>query len=110
MLNGDRKLNIVFFVPWITKGRGGTENVGQMMANAMAARGHRVGIFTFDDDRAPSRWPLRPEINLHYLTEKNSQENDMQIMMVAQLASRRRGLFTALSGTWRPPHSPDETR
>ncbi len=51
-------MKICFIVPWITKGRGGTENVGQMMASAMAARGHEVDVVTFDDDRELSHWPL----------------------------------------------------
>lgn len=66
---GGRLLKIGFFVPWITQGRGGTENVGQMMANAMARRGHEVHIFTFDDKNRPSTWPLEEGISLHRLPE-----------------------------------------
>lgn len=62
-------LRIGFVIPWISQGRGGTENVGQMMANAMAARGHQVRIWTFDDQRRPTRWPLHPAIELQYLEE-----------------------------------------
>lgn len=76
-----KPLRIAFFVPWITKGRGGTENVGQMMANAMAARGHHADIFTFDNAKQPSRWPLNPEIRLHHLAEEDCRQNDQQLMM-----------------------------
>ncbi len=62
-------MKICFLIPWISKGRGGTENVGQMMANAMAARGHEVHIITFDDARAPSRWPLADGITLSHVPE-----------------------------------------
>jgi glycosyltransferase involved in cell wall biosynthesis len=74
-------MRIAFFVPWITKGRGGTENVGQMMANAMARRGHQVEILTFDDARQPSRWPLEPSIRLTHLAEAESDASDQQLAM-----------------------------
>jgi len=72
------QIRMALFVPWITKGRGGTENVGQMVANAMAARGHHVDLFTFDDDRAPSRWPLHEEIGLRWLPEEDTREAHQQ--------------------------------
>ncbi|WP_157967791.1 glycosyltransferase [Cohaesibacter intestini] len=80
-------MRIAFFVPWITKGRGGTENVGHMMANAMADKGHHVDILTFDNDQAPSRWPLHPDIGMHHLPEEDNPQNNqvMQIKM-AQIA------------------------
>jgi hypothetical protein len=51
-------MRIVFFVPWITQSRGGTENVGHMMANAMVERGHDVHVFTFDDPLMMNAVPL----------------------------------------------------
>lgn len=77
-------MRIAFFVPWITKNRGGTENVGQTMANAMARRGHEVHIFTFDDDRAPSRWPLESSIRLWHLPEGEPTDDLQLIAAVAQ--------------------------
>lgn len=74
-------MKLCFLVPWITKGRGGTENVGQMMANAMQARGHAVEIITFDDARQPSRWPLAGEIALHHLPEAPETARDSQLML-----------------------------
>ncbi|MBT9386716.1 glycosyltransferase [Pseudooceanicola sp. CBS1P-1] len=80
-----KKLRIAFFIPWITKGRGGTENVGQMMANAMAQRGHDVHIFTFDNQNRPSVWPLDPAIRLHCLEEAEDQQaNDRISVAVCQ--------------------------
>ncbi len=71
-----RRLRIGFFVPWITKGRGGTENVGHMMANAMRQRGHDVTIFTFDDAKGPSCWPLDDGIDLVHLPEADDKQAD----------------------------------
>lgn len=87
-------LAIGFFIPWITKGRGGTENVGQMMANAMAARGHRVVVFTFDDARQPSRWPLAPQIELVWLAEADNAEADRQ--MALDVTARNLDLLVGL--------------
>lgn len=70
------KLKIGFLIPWITKSKGGTENVGQMMANAMVARGHDVRIFTFDNDSVPSRWPLDGRISLVHLPEGDDKRAD----------------------------------
>ena len=42
-------MKISFIIPWITQSRGGTENVGHMMANAMIEKGHDVNIYTFDE-------------------------------------------------------------
>lgn len=75
------KLKIAFLVPWITKGRGGTENVGHMMANAMHLRGHAVQIFTFDNKRAPSQWALEDGIKLIHLPEAATPEVDTQMAM-----------------------------
>ena len=83
----NRPIRIAMIVPWITKGRGGTENVGQMMANAMAARGHHVEVFTFDDERRPPRFDLAPSIALTHLGEAASPENDQQFCTeVARMA------------------------
>lgn len=61
---------IGFCIPWITRGTGGTENVGQMMANAMAQRGYSVTIFTHDDRLADSKFPLDDNIKLIHLNEQ----------------------------------------
>jgi glycosyltransferase involved in cell wall biosynthesis len=74
-------MKICFLVPWITKGRGGTENVGQMMANAMAARGHTVHIVTFDDMRSPSRWPLADGIILSHVGETAGPQQEGHLLM-----------------------------
>lgn len=87
-------MKIGFFIPWITMGRGGTENVGQMMANAMAARGHEVTIFTFDDSKAPSRWPLAYQISLVHLTEAADPPADHA--MAVAVASRNLELLVGL--------------
>jgi glycosyltransferase involved in cell wall biosynthesis len=87
-------MRIGFFVPWLTKGRGGTEHVGQMMANAMAARGHDVTVFTFDDARAPARWPLDDGIELVHLPEAETAAADQR--MVIEVASRNLGLLVGL--------------
>lgn len=88
------KMDIGFFVPWITTGRGGTENVGQMMANAMASRGHRVTIFTFDDSLAPSKWPLSEKITLVHLPEVEGDAADDR--MTVEVASRNLDLLVGL--------------
>lgn len=87
-------MKIGFFVPWITMGKGGTENVGQMMANAMAARGHAVTIFTFDDKRGPSRWPLRDGIALVHLAEADDEPADQR--MAVEVASHDLDLLVGL--------------
>ncbi|MFD1329887.1 glycosyltransferase [Mycoplana ramosa] len=87
-------MRIGFFVPWITKGKGGTENVGQMMANAMAKRGHEVTIFTFDDKRAPSRWPLDDRIALVHLPEAEDERADQQ--MAVDVSSRNFDILVGL--------------
>lgn len=87
-------MSIGFFVPWITMGKGGTENVGQMMANAMARRGHQVTIFTFDDKRAPSRWPLDDRIALVHLPEADDEPADHH--MAVEVASRNLDLLVGL--------------
>lgn len=74
-------MRLCFLVPWITKGRGGTENVGQMMANAMAARGHEVHVITFDDRAEPSRWPLADGITLSHVPEQAGPPQEGQLLM-----------------------------
>lgn len=90
----DRPLTIGFFVPWITISRGGTENVGHMMANAMAARGHAVHIFTFDDQKGPSVWPLNESIQLHHLPTAATAVADSRILFT--LAARNLDLIVGL--------------
>ncbi|MEC7764062.1 MAG: glycosyltransferase [Pseudomonadota bacterium] len=89
-----RRLRIGFFIPWITKGRGGTENVGQMMANAMQARGHQAVIFTFDDAKGASLWPLSDEIELVHLSEAADEPADGQ--MALEVAARNLDLLVGL--------------
>lgn len=89
-----KPMQIGFFVPWITMGKGGTENVGQMMANAMATRGHEVTIFTFDDKRAPSRWPLDERITLVHLPEASDEPADHR--MAVEVAGRNLDLLVGL--------------
>lgn len=88
------RLRIGFFVPWITKGRGGTENVGHMMANAMCQRGHEVVIFTFDDAKGESLWPLEDAIELVHLSEKDDAPADGQ--MALEVAARSLDLLVGL--------------
>lgn len=71
---------IAFIVPWITKSRGGTENVGQMMANAMVIRGHKVHILTFDDACSESKWDLQTGIVLHHLDESSDSLSDSRML------------------------------
>jgi len=81
------RYRIAFFVPWITQSRGGTENVGHMMANAMAERGHDIHVFTFDDERRPSEWPLNPAIALHHLeTAQDAAADSRMVVAVAQVS------------------------
>ena len=87
-------MKLCFLIPWITKGRGGTENVGQMMAGAMAARGHEVHILTFDDARQPARWPLPDGVTLTHLTEIPGPVQDGQLMLA--LASTAPDLVVGL--------------
>lgn len=89
-----RRLRIGFFVPWITKGRGGTENVGHMMANAMRQRGHEVTIFTFDDAKGPSCWPLDDGIDLLHLPEADDKQADDK--MVLAVAAKSLDLLVGL--------------
>ena len=77
----DGAMRISFLVPWISKGRGGTENVGQMMANAMAGRGHAVQVLTFDDHRRPSQWPLHDGIEFGHLPEDEARGNDLDMLV-----------------------------
>ena len=55
----------------LSVGRGGTERMGAELANALAARGHELIIFTRDHgDRRPV-YPLHPAIKLEFLGEKS---------------------------------------
>jgi glycosyltransferase involved in cell wall biosynthesis len=87
-------LRIGFFVPWITKSRGGTENVGHMMANAMRQRGHDVVIFTFDDNKGASLWPLATGIEIVHLAEAANPANDGQ--MALEVGARNLDLLVGL--------------
>lgn len=79
MPNNSRRRRIVVFVPWITQGRGGTENVGQFIANGFARRGHEVSIVTFDDARRPSRWPLAPSVDLIHAPTRNDPDSELAL-------------------------------
>lgn len=83
----DKPLSIALFVPWITKGRGGTESIGAMVANGMAERGHSVNIHTFDDNRGEPTWPLRPEITISWHPETDTESSDSQLLMELTLQS-----------------------
>jgi len=72
-------MKISFIIPWISQGRGGTENVGHLMANAMAEKGHQVKVYTFDSEERPSRWPLNESISLHYLPENDDKVANSQM-------------------------------
>lgn len=88
-------LKIAFFVPWITKGKGGTENVGQMMANTMVKKGHHVAIFTFEnDEEATTQWPLDDRIKLVKLSEDDGPLADSQ--MALQVAEGNYNLIVGL--------------
>ncbi|WP_171125494.1 MULTISPECIES: glycosyltransferase [unclassified Ruegeria] len=89
-----QKMKIGFFIPFITKGRGGTENVGQMMANSMAKRGHDVTVFTFEDEDVPSQWPLDETIDLVRLSEAGNERTDDQMLLA--IASRTLDLLVGL--------------
>jgi capsular polysaccharide export protein len=80
-------MNICFLVPWITQTRGGTENVGHMMASAMAARGHEVHVVTCDPDRGAPSWPLPDSVTLHHVvpTRDEALEREMETI-IATLA------------------------
>ncbi|KJZ17948.1 glycosyltransferase [Loktanella sp. S4079] len=72
-------MKISFIVPWITKSRGGTENVGQLMANSMAEKGHEVNVYTFDERKQPSVWPLHNSLKLHFLPEGDDTKSNSQM-------------------------------
>ena len=74
-------LRIGLFIPWITQGRGGTERIGTMVANALAERGHRVFIHTHDDARNPASWPLHETIELRHHPESDTPESEIQTIM-----------------------------
>ncbi|CAH6978077.1 putative glycosyltransferase [Vibrio chagasii] len=80
-------INIGMFIPWISQGKGGTENVGSMIANAMSRFGHNVTIFTFDDQSRPSQWLLEENIKIVYLPENiDNSELDAIGYKIAQHA------------------------
>lgn len=87
-------MKLGFFVPWISLGKGGTENVGHQMANALAERGHEVTIFTFDDKKQPSRWLLDPSITLVHLSEAEDEPADRQ--MTIEIATRNLDVLVGL--------------
>jgi glycosyltransferase involved in cell wall biosynthesis len=78
-------LAIAFFVPWITRGKGGTEGVGSFVANGMADRGHRVSVYTFDDNHGPSLWQLNSSIKLRTLAENTKPESITQMLLELQV-------------------------
>ncbi len=80
-------MKISFIVPWITQSRGGTENVGHLMANSMARRGHEVNVYTFDDAHRPSVWPLDHDVKLRYLPEGNNHKSNYQMAVALAEAS-----------------------
>ncbi len=89
-----RNLNISFFIPWITQGRGGTENVGSMMVNSMVERGHNVRIYTFDDKNRSPTWPLHDDVDVRCHPEKITQNSAGQILM--ELAIQEPDLIVGL--------------
>lgn len=72
-------MKISFIVPWITKSRGGTENVGHLMANAMAKKGYEINVYTFDDSKSPSVWPLADTVKIHYLPQGDNIKASYQM-------------------------------
>jgi glycosyltransferase involved in cell wall biosynthesis len=78
-------LTVVFFVPWITQGKGGTEGIGSLVANGMADRGHRVSVYTFDDNHGPSLWQLSTSIKLRTLAENTRPESITQMLLELQV-------------------------
>lgn len=72
-------MKISFIIPWITQSRGGTENVGHLIANAMVDKGHDVHIYTFDAQKRPATWPLKSAIKLHYMPQGDSSRVDRQM-------------------------------
>lgn len=72
-------MRIVFLIPWITKSRGGTENVGRLLANAMASYGHSTHVVTFDDFGGAPSWPLHSGVSLARVGEADNQINNQQL-------------------------------
>ncbi len=85
--DGDGQLTVALFVPWITRGRGGTESVGAMIANGMAARGHRIHIHTFDDDRGEPTWSLHENVTVSHHPQADSEAADNQLLLELALQS-----------------------
>lgn len=80
-------LNILFFIPWITKSMGGTENVGHLMANAMSKKGHNIHIVTFDDTNNAPKFTLEPNIKIHHINENNDITTDSKMLFtVAEIS------------------------
>lgn len=93
--NSEKKsIKIAFFIPWITKGRGGTENVGSMMANAMVKKGHEAVIYTFDNEMGESCWPLNKKITLRCYPETITNEVEGQLLL--ELAVQKPDLIVGL--------------
>jgi glycosyltransferase involved in cell wall biosynthesis len=88
-------MRLSFFVPWITTGRGGTEHVGAVMANAMARRGHHVTVHTFDDDPAgQAQWPLAAGIGLR--VHPTALDTGAETRLLMELAAERPDLIVGL--------------
>ncbi|MDP2521863.1 glycosyltransferase [Neptunomonas phycophila] len=88
-------LNVAFFIPWITKGKGGTEHVGSQMANMMAERGHKVTIFTFENnEEASSKWELKSGVELVKIPENVDVKAEGIILL--KLATLRPDLIVGL--------------
>ena len=90
----DRGLTISMFVPWITQGKGGTETVGTIIANAMSERGHKVHVHTFDDKQGDVTQPLHHEISVTRHPEKPSDVAENQILM--SLATQQPDIIVGL--------------
>ncbi|QFU74470.1 glycosyltransferase family 4 protein [Halioglobus maricola] len=78
-------MRIVFFVPWLTQGRGGTESIGSLIASGMAARGHSVFIYTFDDLWRESQWQLDGSIAIRRVPEARDDSSTLQTLLELQV-------------------------
>lgn len=79
-------MTIGFFLPWLTREQDDAGDLGPMLANAMAARGHEVTVFTLENGRDPSRWSLADDIALVALEDADDQP--AQDRMAVEVASR----------------------
>lgn len=82
---GVDQLTIAIFVPWITQTRGGTEVIGSLIASGMAERGHKVCLYTFDDNHGVSLLQLDPRIKLRTLAEDNLPQSVTQMLLELQV-------------------------